>query len=60
MAVKAKELDYETMRCLLWLLLNRNGGSVTITKKEIDEMPLVGTIYVDDTNDQVIVKAKIG
>lgn len=48
------------MRCLLWLLLNRNGGSVTITKKEIDEMPLVGTIYVDDTNDQVIVKAKIG
>ena len=55
----AKDLDADTLRCLLWLMLQRHGGTVTFTRKEIDMMPLVGEILVSDTADQIVVRTNV-
>lgn len=55
----AKDLDADTLRCLLWLVLQRHGGTVTFTRKEIDTMPLIGEILVSDTDDQIVVRTNV-
>lgn len=55
----ARDLDADTLRCLLWLMLQRNGGAATFTRKELDAMPTVGEILVGDNSDQITIKTLV-
>ena len=53
----AIDLDIKTLKCLLWLILFRCGGSVTFTRKELDQIPLEGEMQIADNANQITVKA---
>lgn len=55
--VHEDRLDVEKMSCLVWLLLQKLGGRVTFTEKELAGMTPRGRVVIENSSDQMTIKA---
>jgi hypothetical protein len=53
----AQEMEPEMLRCLLWLLLHRNGGSITFTRDDLEGIPVRGSLLLVQNGPTMELKA---